>query len=103
MTRKTTMTSSCKSYPASLHAELRSDCPDGKKFAVIEGLREALKARAASIAGRRTRNVQRWRRAWVRASNGPYLVLRSKRPAERWQKFAATSKRGRADQASVGA
>jgi phosphomannomutase / phosphoglucomutase len=66
--------------------ELRSDCPDEKKFAVIEGLRRALKDRGSvnELDGVRvTYDDGAW--ALVRASNtGPILVLRFEAPtAER--------------------
>jgi phosphomannomutase/phosphoglucomutase len=66
--------------------ELRSDCPDDKKFAVIEGLRRALKDRGSvnELDGVRvTYDDGAW--ALVRASNtGPVLVLRFEAPtAER--------------------
>ena len=66
--------------------ELRKDCPDDKKFAVIEGLRRALKDRGNinELDGVRvTYDDGAW--ALVRASNtGPVLVLRFEAPtAER--------------------
>jgi phosphomannomutase/phosphoglucomutase len=66
--------------------ELRSDCADDKKFAVIEGLRAALKDRGSvnQLDGVRvTYDDGAW--ALVRASNtGPILVLRFEAPnAER--------------------
>jgi phosphomannomutase/phosphoglucomutase len=66
--------------------ELRSDCADEKKFAVIEGLRRALKDRGSvnELDGVRvTYEDGAW--ALVRASNtGPILVLRFEAPnAER--------------------
>jgi phosphomannomutase/phosphoglucomutase len=66
--------------------ELRSDCADDKKFAVIEGLREELKGRGSinQLDGVRvTYDDGAW--ALVRASNtGPILVLRFEAPtAER--------------------
>jgi phosphomannomutase / phosphoglucomutase len=66
--------------------ELRSDCPDDKKFAVIEALRRALKDRGSvnELDGVRvTYDDGAW--ALVRASNtGPILVLRFEAPnAER--------------------
>jgi phosphomannomutase / phosphoglucomutase len=63
--------------------ELRSDCPDDKKFAVIEGLRRALKDRGSvnELDGVRvTYEDGAW--ALVRASNtGPILVLRFEAPS----------------------
>ena len=63
--------------------ELRSDCPDDKKFAVIEGLRQALKDRGSvnELDGVRvTYTDGSW--ALVRASNtGPVLVLRFEAPS----------------------
>ncbi|RYZ04790.1 MAG: phosphomannomutase/phosphoglucomutase [Myxococcales bacterium] len=63
--------------------ELRSDCPDDKKFAVIEGLRRALKDRGSvnELDGVRvTYDDGAW--ALVRASNtGPILVLRFEAPS----------------------
>jgi phosphomannomutase/phosphoglucomutase len=66
--------------------ELRKDCPDDKKFAVIEGLRQQLKDRGSvnQLDGVRvTYDDGAW--ALVRASNtGPVLVLRFEAPtAER--------------------
>jgi phosphomannomutase / phosphoglucomutase len=62
--------------------ELRKDCPDDKKFAVIEGLRRALKDRGSlnELDGVRvTYTDGAW--ALVRASNtGPVLVLRFEAP-----------------------
>jgi phosphomannomutase / phosphoglucomutase len=63
--------------------ELRSDCADEKKFAVIEGLRRALKDRGSvnELDGVRvTYDDGAW--ALVRASNtGPILVLRFEAPS----------------------
>ena len=63
--------------------ELRKDCPDAKKFAVIEGLREQLKDRGNvnQLDGVRvTYDDGAW--ALVRASNtGPVLVLRFEAPS----------------------
>ena len=63
--------------------ELRADCPDDKKFAVIEGLRRALKDRGNvnELDGVRvTYEDGSW--ALVRASNtGPVLVLRFEAPS----------------------
>jgi phosphomannomutase/phosphoglucomutase len=63
--------------------ELRKDCPDEKKFAVIEGLRKALKDRGSlnELDGVRvTYTDGAW--ALVRASNtGPVLVLRFEAPS----------------------
>ena len=63
--------------------ELRSDCPDEKKFAVIEGLRHALKDRGSinQLDGVRVTYADgAW--ALVRASNtGPILVLRFEAPS----------------------
>jgi phosphomannomutase/phosphoglucomutase len=66
--------------------ELRKDCPDDKKFSVIQGLREQLKDRGSvnQLDGVRvTYDDGAW--ALVRASNtGPVLVLRFEAPtAER--------------------
>jgi phosphomannomutase / phosphoglucomutase len=66
--------------------ELRSDCPDDKKFAVIEGLRRALRGTGDvnELDGVRVTYADgAW--ALVRASNtGPILVLRFEAPdAER--------------------
>lgn len=62
--------------------ELRSDCPDDKKFAVIEGLRQALRGTGDvnELDGVRvTYPDGAW--ALVRASNtGPILVLRFEAP-----------------------
>src|SRR6185369_14230881 len=63
--------------------ELRKDCPDDKKFAVIEGLRRELKDRGSvnQLDGVRvTYDDGAW--ALVRASNtGPVLVLRFEAPS----------------------
>jgi len=63
--------------------ELRKDCPDDKKFAVIEGLRQELKdrGRVNQLDGVRvTYDDGAW--ALVRASNtGPVLVLRFEAPS----------------------
>jgi phosphomannomutase/phosphoglucomutase len=63
--------------------ELRKDCPDDKKFSVIQGLREQLKDRGSvnQLDGVRvTYEDGAW--ALVRASNtGPVLVLRFEAPS----------------------
>jgi phosphomannomutase / phosphoglucomutase len=63
--------------------ELRKDCPDDKKFQVIEGLRQALRDRGSinQLDGVRvTYDDGAW--ALVRASNtGPVLVLRFEAPS----------------------
>jgi phosphomannomutase/phosphoglucomutase len=64
--------------------EIRNDCPDDKKFAVIEGLRKALADRGSvnQLDGVRvTYDDGAW--ALVRASNtGPVLVLRFEAPSQ---------------------
>jgi len=69
--------------PRHFTPELRKDCPDDKKFAVIEGLRRALKDRGSinELDGVRVTYADgSW--ALVRASNtGPVLVLRFEAPS----------------------
>ena len=87
--------------------ELRSDCPDEKKFDVIEGLRRELKDRGSvnQLDGVRvTYDDGAW--ALVRASNtGPVLVLRFEAPtAERLQAIRSDVERVVAEvKRSVGA